>query len=122
MLVGEMTCRAAARISTWKNKDAPGIRRLLVLSLFSFQCPFFLLSMLSLFLVFLFAFVFFSLIAHICFSVIENEMRFGRISILLSFCVQDHQPGFARSDVNSRFIYLDSGNASGHFVRADFTG
>ena len=41
--------------------------------LFSFQSSFFLWTTLSLFLLFFFAFIFTSLIAHICFSVIENE-------------------------------------------------
>ena len=41
--------------------------------LFSFQLSFFLWTTLSLFLMFLFAFVFLSLIAHVCFFVIENE-------------------------------------------------
>jgi len=41
--------------------------------LFSFQSSFFLWTTLSLFLMFLFAFIFLSLIAHVCFSVIENE-------------------------------------------------
>ena len=41
--------------------------------LFSFQSSFFLWTTLSLFLLFFFAFIFTSLIAHICSSVIENE-------------------------------------------------
>ena len=41
--------------------------------IFSFQSSFFLWTTLSLFLLFFFAFIFTSLIAHICSSVIENE-------------------------------------------------
>ena len=40
--------------------------------LFSFQFSFFLWTTLSLFLLFLSAFIFTSLITHVCFSVIEN--------------------------------------------------
>jgi hypothetical protein len=45
----------------------------LFILLFSFQFSFLLWSKLGLFLLFPFAFVFTSLITHICFSVIENE-------------------------------------------------
>ncbi len=48
-----------------------GAYRLILL--FSFQLSFFLLTTLSLFLMFLFAVIFLSLIAHARFSVIENE-------------------------------------------------
>ncbi len=41
--------------------------------LFVLQLSFFLLTKLGLFLLFPFAFVFTSLITHICFSVVENE-------------------------------------------------
>ena len=41
--------------------------------LFSFQFPLLLGAKLGLFLLFLFAFVFTSLVAHVFFSVIENE-------------------------------------------------
>ena len=42
--------------------------------LFFFQSPFILWAKLRLFLLFPFAFIFTSLIAHICFSMIENGM------------------------------------------------
>ncbi len=45
----------------------------LLILLFSFQFSFFLWTTLGFFLLFPFAFIFTSLITHICFSVIENE-------------------------------------------------
>ena len=45
----------------------------LFILLFFFQFSFFLWTKLSLFLLFPFAFIFTSLITHICFSVVENE-------------------------------------------------
>ena len=45
----------------------------LFLLFFSFQFPFFLWSMLRLFLLFLFAFIFTSFISHICSSAIGND-------------------------------------------------
>jgi len=48
-------------------------RAYLFFLLFSFQSSFFLWITLSLFLLFFFAFIFTSLIAHFCSSVIENE-------------------------------------------------
>ena len=45
----------------------------LFLLLFPFQLSFFLGAKQGLFLLFLFAFIFTSLVTHICFSVIENE-------------------------------------------------
>jgi len=57
--------------------------------LFSFQLSFFLWTTLSLFLLFPFAFIFTSLVAHICSSVIENEcsaLRFFVVQAGDSLC------------------------------------
>jgi hypothetical protein len=43
--------------------------------LFFFQFSFFLWIKLGLFLFFPFAFIFFPLISHICFSLLENDLR-----------------------------------------------
>ena len=48
----------------------------LFILLFSFQFPFSLWIKLALFLLLLFAFIFFPLIAHICFSLLENDLYF----------------------------------------------
>ncbi len=45
----------------------------LLILLFVFQFSFFLWTELGLFLLFPFAFVFTSLVTHVCFSVVENE-------------------------------------------------
>ena len=47
----------------------------LFILLFSFQSSFFLWIKLGLFLLFPFAFILFSLITHICFSLLENDLR-----------------------------------------------
>ena len=48
----------------------------LCILLFSFQFPLFLWTKLGLFALFSFAFIFFSLITHICASLIENDLYF----------------------------------------------
>ena len=48
----------------------------LLILLFFFQSSFFLRIKHGLFLLFSFAFIFFSLIAHICFSLLENDLYF----------------------------------------------
>jgi len=50
--------------------------RQLIIVLFFFQLSFFLWIKLGLFVLFSFAFIFFSLIAHICFSLLENDLYF----------------------------------------------
>lgn len=54
-----------------KSPDSTGH---LFILLFLFQFSFFLWIKLGLFLLFPFAFIFFSLIAHICFSLVENDL------------------------------------------------
>ena len=48
----------------------------LCILLFSFQFPLFLWTKLGLFALFSFAFIFFSFITHICFSLLENDLYF----------------------------------------------
>ena len=57
----------------------------LFILLFFFQLSFFLWTKLGLFLLFLFAFIFTSLITHICFPVIENECSSQLRQIVVTF-------------------------------------
>jgi len=56
------------------RSSSDSTRHLFIL-LFFFQSSFFLWSKLGLFLLFPFAFILFSLITHICFYLLENDLR-----------------------------------------------
>jgi len=78
-----------------------------------FQFSFFLWTKLSLFLVFPFAFIFTSLITHICFSVIENECStantsFYRVDWLHQLAAGDGCPHQCKKPTNYRRLLCQS--------------